>query len=72
MQTQPEKKMGPGALTPEPRCIAYLANALPPYALQVIEGNRNAVSLVIERSGAFCCALMIQGCQRAEAPENAL
>jgi len=73
MQTQPDTKMGPGAATPEPRCIAYTANARSPYSLQVIEGNRNAVCLMIERSGCTCCGLVIESTTlRAEAPENAL
>lgn len=52
-----ETKMGPGGRTPEPRCIAYLANAIPSYPLPVIERNRIAA---------------VQGSKLAEAPEKAL
>lgn len=76
MTTRPETEMGPGAGTPEPRCIAYLANALRPYTLGVIEGNQNTVGLAIERAGGICFAFVIDptcsGLELAEAPENAL
>ncbi len=54
---QPETKMGPGAVTPRPLCIAYPANALPSYPLPVVERNRIAA---------------VQGSKLAEAPEKAL
>lgn len=73
MRTQPETKMGPGAPTPEPRCIAYSAFALSPYAFRVIEGNQNAVRLALQREGGGCVAILIDPAQeQAEAPENAL
>lgn len=70
---QPETKMGPGAATPKPLCIAYLANALSQYAHDVIEGNQNSVSEAIGRgSGIRSVVLLDRTRLLAEAPENAL
>jgi len=76
MQTLPERIAGPGAPTPKPLCIAYVANALSPYSLQVIEGNNKAVCLSMQRSGCLCRAILTApttiGSSQAEAPERAL
>jgi hypothetical protein len=73
---QPERKTGPGAATPEPLCIAYLANALVPYAFDVVEGNRKAVRRALKRNGGILAVWSIdladQPPKQAEAPENAL
>ena len=52
-----EKKMGPGAVTPKPQCIALVANACPLYIVRTVEGNRLAA---------------VQGKRLAKTPENAL
>jgi hypothetical protein len=73
---QPETKMGPGAGTPEPLCIAFVANAVSPYAFHVAEGNRNALVLALSNAGGFLVAnglnLSSKPARQAETPENAL
>lgn len=54
---QRRKKTGPGVAAPKPLCIAYLANALVPYAFDVVEGNRNAVQRALECRGGIRAAL---------------
>lgn len=57
MTTQPEKKVGPGALTPEPHCIATQANAVSRYSQSAHDGNPNgpgaerAEAMPAERQG---------------------
>lgn len=73
---QPKTKKGPGVPAPKPLCIAYLANAILPYAFNVVEGNRNAVQHVLEQKGGIRAALGMdlanQPTKQAEAPEDVL
>lgn len=80
---QPKTKMGSGTASPEPKCIAFLANALSTYPRTATDSNMNEQWLTVPRSVVELAIdiaidwldltdrLRDETNSKAEAPENA-